>query len=91
MDHSELGEPNPKDGFRFKFVEPEDYDATLRLLEKYLYRALAPVGYDDRYPEDLNAFFTRLMKRGTNMSYIAVDVKTGEVISYKLDCTSSLK
>lgn len=77
MDHSELGEP--KDGFRFKFVEPENYEAVRALLEKYLYRALSPIGYDDRYAEDFNEFFLRMMKRGTNMSYIAVDIKTGEV------------
>lgn len=79
MDHSELGEP--KDGLRYKFAEPAEFDATLKLLEKYLYKALSPIGYDPKNAADWNEFFMRMMKRGTNMSYIAVDIKTGEVIN----------
>ncbi|ODM87947.1 Dopamine N-acetyltransferase [Orchesella cincta] len=57
----------------------------LKLLEKYLYPvALGPVGYDPQFPDDWNQLFIRMMNRGTNMSYVAIDIETGEVAACRM-------
>ncbi len=40
---------------------------------------MEPLGYKSEGAEDFNAFFLAMMKRGPNLSYIAVDSETGEV------------
>ncbi|ODM88350.1 Dopamine N-acetyltransferase [Orchesella cincta] len=66
------------------FLEPPEYDEVLKLLEKYLYPSLSHVGYDPQFPDDWNQLFLRMMKRGKNLSYIAVDIKTGEVAAVRM-------
>jgi len=96
MGHSELEEPS--NGFRYKFIEPEEHDEVIKLLERSLYRiALEPVGYDSTSAEDWSEFFRRILKKGDNLSYIAVDIETGEIAGARIvdlvkrDAPSDLK
>lgn len=82
MDHSELG--GSFKNFHFKFVEPHEHDKVVRILEDYLYKAMEPLGYKKESAEDWNLFFYTMLKRGHNLSYIAVDSETGEVRLAKL-------
>jgi len=83
MDHSELGEPS--NGFLYRFIEPSDYDAVIPFLEKNLYRiALEPAGYVPESAEDWNEFFSRLMRNGKNLSYLAEDIETGEIAGCRM-------
>jgi ribosomal protein S18 acetylase RimI-like enzyme len=96
MDHSELGEP--LNGIRYKFLESHEHDEAIKLLERSLYRiALEPFTYDPASAEDWNAFFTKIIKSGKNLSYIAVDEETGEIAGCRIvdlvqrDAPSDLK
>lgn len=77
MDHSELGGPHK--GFRFKFLEPKEYEQALKFMEDHLYDSLSPVGYDKKFVEDWNNLFRSMMENGTNLSYIAIHIESGEV------------
>lgn len=77
MDHSELGEPH--NGFRFKFLEPLEYEQALKFMEDHLYDSLSPVGYDKKFVEDWNNLFRAMMENGSNLSYIAIHIESGEV------------
>lgn len=78
MDHSELGD-NFKN-FRFKFIEPHEFDEVIRILEDYLYVSMVPLGYKPEHADDWNDFFLKMLKSSGDMSYMAVDTGTGEVI-----------
>lgn len=82
MDHSELGEPH--NGFRFKFLEPLEYEQALKFMEDHLYNSLSPVGYDKKFVEDSNNLFRAMMENGSNLSYIAIHIESGEVRKDKL-------
>ncbi len=82
MDHSELGEPHQ--GFCFKFLEPVEYDQALKFMEDHLYDSLSPVGYDKQFVEDWNNLFRAMMENGSNLSYIAIHIESGEVSKDKL-------
>ncbi|CAL8142339.1 unnamed protein product [Orchesella dallaii] len=82
MDHSELGEPF--ENFTFKFIEPNEYDAVVKILEKYLYICMEPMGYKPEMAEDWNNFFYAMLNRGHNLSYMAVDSLTGQIASIRM-------
>lgn len=60
----------------------------LKILEKYLYGSLGPVGYIDECAADFNEIFIRIFERGNNLSYIAVDIETEEVYTKMLNNSS---
>ncbi|ODM93378.1 Dopamine N-acetyltransferase [Orchesella cincta] len=82
MDHSELGEPF--ENFSFKFIEPHEYEAVLKVLEGHLYQCMEPMGYKAEMAEDWNGFFKAMLHRGDNLSYMAVDTETGQIASIRM-------